>query len=145
MSRGCLTIPSPLSPSSPSFTTGGRPLLLLDDKRHSEPALRSPNLERSPSLLKDLPYKSLGRREETDEGWTLIRSQPDSRNITNVILSSFTTDSNASSPALTDKPHQSPEWKDGDFPPLDSKSKHAAMEEEVVEDADYTQYVSVQR
>lgn len=141
ISHSYLAIPSPLSPSSPSFASGGRPLLLLGNKSDHDSTLRSPQLDRSPSLLKDLPADSLGRREETDDGWTLIRSQPQSQNITNVILSSFTTDSDVTSPALTDKPQRSPEWKDADFPPLDSKAKHVEIGNETAEDTYSAQYV----
>ena len=127
ISRNFLTIPSPLSAHPPSFTSGGRPLLLLDGKGND------PSAPRSPSLLKGLSADSLRRREETDDGWTLIRSHPQSQNITNAILSSFA-ESDVHSPSLTDKSQRSPDWKDGDFPPLDAGLKRMTLREEGLEE-----------
>lgn len=92
----------------------------MESKSIDRSTSQSPELDHSPSLLKGLPTGSFARREETDDGWTLIRSQSESRNITKAILASFSS-SDSSSPAITDISQRIPEWKDGDFPPLESR------------------------
>lgn len=122
-------IPSPLSPSSPA---SGRPLLLLEGKGSDASGQSSPQFDQSPSLTKNLSVGPIMRRDEVDDGWTLIRSDPRSHNITQVVLSSFA-DSNACNPALIGKAQQTPEWKDGDFPPLDSKFERITIKDETTE------------
>jgi hypothetical protein len=142
MSRHDAPRNSPLSPRYPLAASthnvqvpvsSGRPLLLIDttkdvDGFRGESAPKSAELASS-SVRRDdhrrVAVPSPSSRPEGSEGggWTVLSNPAPAQNITHAIMSSLV-DADMTSPALTDdseKGRKSPEWKDGDFPPLSSR------------------------